>query len=81
VSASRHTGCKLAESDAEGRSASNIYRLAAAKRERDEGAGYLGLGMITPVRKPPHRELLDWEKEFNTAINKSAGESNKRSRT
>ena len=26
--------------------------------------------MITPIRKPPHRELLDWEKEFNTAINK-----------
>jgi transposase len=33
-------------------------------------SGYLGLGMITPIRKPPHRELLDWEKEFNTAINK-----------
>ena len=32
--------------------------------------GYLSLGMITPIRKPPHRELLDWEKEFNTAINK-----------
>jgi DDE superfamily endonuclease len=33
-------------------------------------SGYIGLGMITPIRKPPHRELLDWEKEFNTAINK-----------
>lgn len=32
--------------------------------------GYIGLGMITPIRKPPHRDLLDWEKEFNTAINK-----------
>jgi hypothetical protein len=32
--------------------------------------GYLGLDMITPIRKPPHRELLDWEKEFNTVINK-----------
>jgi transposase len=32
--------------------------------------GYLGLGMITPIRKPPHRELLDSEKEFNAAINK-----------
>lgn len=32
--------------------------------------GYIGLGMITPVRKPPHRKLLDWEKEFNTAINR-----------
>jgi hypothetical protein len=32
-------------------------------------SGYIGLGMITPIRKPPHHELLDWEKEFNTAIN------------
>jgi DDE superfamily endonuclease len=32
--------------------------------------GYIGLDMITPIKKPPHRELLDWEKEFNTAINK-----------
>jgi DDE superfamily endonuclease len=32
--------------------------------------GYLGLGMITPYRKPPHRDLLDWEKEFNTQVNK-----------
>jgi hypothetical protein len=31
--------------------------------------GYIGLDMITPIRKPPHRDLLDWEKEFNTAIN------------
>ncbi len=31
--------------------------------------GYLGLDMLTPIRKPPGRELLDWEKEFNTAIN------------
>ena len=33
--------------------------------------GYIGLDMITPIKKPPHRELLDWEKEFNTAINKT----------
>jgi hypothetical protein len=32
--------------------------------------GYIGNGMITPIRKPVHRQLLDWEKEFNTAINK-----------
>jgi hypothetical protein len=32
--------------------------------------GYVGLGMITPIKKPPHRELLEWEKEFNTAINR-----------
>jgi DDE superfamily endonuclease len=34
------------------------------------GKGYTGLDMITPIRKPPHRELLDWEKKFNTAISK-----------
>jgi DDE superfamily endonuclease/Helix-turn-helix of DDE superfamily endonuclease len=32
--------------------------------------GYIGKGMITPIRKPACRELLDWEKEFNTAINR-----------
>ena len=26
--------------------------------------------MITPIRKPAHRNLLDWEKEFNTAVNR-----------
>jgi hypothetical protein len=26
--------------------------------------------MITPIKKPAHRKLLDWEKEFNTQINK-----------
>jgi hypothetical protein len=32
--------------------------------------GYIGNDMITPIRKPAGRELLDWEKEFNTQINK-----------
>jgi hypothetical protein len=32
--------------------------------------GYVGNGMLTPIKKPKHRELLDWEKEFNTQINK-----------
>jgi hypothetical protein len=32
--------------------------------------GYVGNGMITPIKKPTCRELLDWEKEFNTQINK-----------
>jgi hypothetical protein len=26
--------------------------------------------MITPIKKSPYRDLLDWEKEFNTAVNK-----------
>jgi hypothetical protein len=32
--------------------------------------GYIGNDMITPIRKPADRELLDWEKEFNTNVNK-----------
>ena len=32
--------------------------------------GYIGHDMLTPIRKPPNRPLLDWEKEFNTQINK-----------
>ena len=32
--------------------------------------GYVGNDMITPIKKRAFRELLDWEKEFNTAINK-----------
>ena len=31
--------------------------------------GYVGLEMLTPIKKPPHRTLL-WEKEFNKQINK-----------
>lgn len=32
--------------------------------------GYVGNNMITPIKKPKHRDLLDWEKEFNKQINK-----------
>ena len=32
--------------------------------------GYVGNGMITPIKKPEGRDLLDWEKEFNRQINK-----------
>lgn len=32
--------------------------------------GYVGNNMITPIKKPACRELLDWEKDFNTALNK-----------
>jgi hypothetical protein len=32
--------------------------------------GYVGHDMITPIKKPAHRDLLDWETEFNTQINK-----------
>jgi len=32
--------------------------------------GYIGNDMITPFRKPAGGELLDWQKEFNIAVNK-----------
>jgi len=32
--------------------------------------GYVGNDMITPIKKPPYRDLLNWENEFNTAVNK-----------
>jgi DDE superfamily endonuclease/Helix-turn-helix of DDE superfamily endonuclease len=32
--------------------------------------GYIGAGMLTPIRKPEHRNLLDWEKDFNREVNK-----------
>lgn len=31
--------------------------------------GYVGRGMITPIKKKAHRDLLDWEKKLNTGIN------------
>ena len=35
-----------------------------------EDKGYVGHGMLTPIKKPTHRQLLDWEKEFNRQVNK-----------
>ena len=32
--------------------------------------GYIGNDMTTPFKKPPGGELLDWQKQFNTEINK-----------
>ncbi|MDS1272718.1 transposase family protein, partial [Lipingzhangella sp. LS1_29] len=32
--------------------------------------GYIGVGPITPFRKPQGGELLEWQEEFNTNINK-----------
>jgi hypothetical protein len=32
--------------------------------------GYVGNNMITPIRKPAHRKLLDWEREFSKQVNK-----------
>src|ERR1039457_1944178 len=30
--------------------------------------GYVGNDMITPIKKPAHRSLLGWEKEFNKQV-------------
>ena len=35
--------------------------------------GYIGNNMITPYRKPAGGELLDWQKEYNGQVNRSAG--------
>ena len=32
--------------------------------------GYVGTGTLTPFKKPAYRDLLGWEKKFNTEINK-----------
>jgi hypothetical protein len=32
--------------------------------------GFVGNGMITPFKKPPGGRLMDWQKEFNTQVNK-----------
>ena len=32
--------------------------------------GYVGNDMLTPIKKPAHRDLMDWEKQFNKQINK-----------
>src|SRR5947209_9870737 len=32
--------------------------------------GYVGNDIITPIRKPACRDLLEWEKQFNTAVNR-----------
>jgi len=32
--------------------------------------GYVGTGIVTPIKKPAHRALLEWEKTFNTDTNK-----------
>src|SRR5213078_3902705 len=35
--------------------------------------GYIGNNIITPYRKPAGGELLDWQKEYNAGVIRSAG--------
>jgi hypothetical protein len=32
--------------------------------------GYVGNDMITPYKKPLYRDLVDWEKDYNTQVNR-----------
>lgn len=31
--------------------------------------GFIGLGLLTPYRKPPGGQLLDWQKQYNATVN------------
>src|SRR5689334_22384114 len=61
IDGSRHDSHCLAE-------AAVLTGMDAGKWLGDKG--YVGNNMITPIKKPPYRDLLDWEKEFNAQINK-----------
>jgi DDE superfamily endonuclease len=61
VDGSRHDSYCLGESGA-------ILTLDPGDWIGDKG--YVGNGMLTPIKKPTFRDLLDWEKEFNKQINK-----------
>jgi hypothetical protein len=61
INGSRHDAYCLRESDV-------LTTLDPGNWIGDKG--YVGNAMITPIKKPACRELLDWEKEFNTQINK-----------
>jgi hypothetical protein len=61
VNGSRHDNYCLGESGA-------LLTLDPKNWVADKG--YVGNGMITPFKKPAGGELLDWQKEFNTQVNK-----------
>lgn len=61
VNGSRHDSYCLSESGA---------LATSGPRSWTGDKGYIGKDMITPIRKPAFRNLLDWEKEFNTKVNK-----------
>ena len=60
VEGSRHDNHCLKESGA-------LVTLNPADWIGDKG--YVGNDMITPIKKPQGRDLLDWEKEFNKQVN------------
>ena len=44
-----------------------LNTLDASKWMGDKG--FVGNGMVTPIKKPAHRKLLDWERKFNKQVN------------
>jgi hypothetical protein len=62
VDGSRHDTYCLRESGA-------LSEDAAQNWTGDKG--YVGNGMDTPYKKPLYRDLLDWEKDYNTSVNKT----------
>jgi hypothetical protein len=61
VNGSRHDNYNLGESGA---------LLTLDPKDWVGDKGYVGNGMITPFKKPAGGELLDWQEEFNTQVNK-----------
>jgi len=61
IDGSRHDTCCLKESG---------VLLTPSPDNWMGDKGYVGNRMLTPIKKPKCRELLDWEKEFNTQTNK-----------
>ena len=61
ISGSRHDNHCLGESGA-------LVTLDPRNWVGDKG--YVGNNMITPFKKPAGGELLDWQKDFNTQVNK-----------
>jgi hypothetical protein len=51
-----------------------IVELGLTETLREDNSiadkGYIGTGLTTPFRKPPGSGLVDWQKEFNTEVNK-----------
>jgi hypothetical protein len=61
IPGSRHDSYCLGESEL-------LLTLHPANWVADKG--YAGNEMLTPIKKPQCRQLLDWERNFNTQINK-----------
>jgi hypothetical protein len=50
--------------------ATSVTLVASASPAPIHVSGYVGNDMLTPIKKPIHRDLVDGEKQFNKQINK-----------